>query len=120
MEAFGYRILITIFSSGSTRQYWSLAAVLPGNTNVWLLFYQMIPILGCCVTSRYRSLAAVLPDDTDVDRWFCLQSDKMLSTASEWVMALSMAIIFATFASEFKAIKFEKPKVSVINFNWFI
>ncbi|KAF6018514.1 hypothetical protein EB796_023189 [Bugula neritina] len=41
-------------------------------------------------------------------------SYRLLSTISEWIMALGLAVLFATFASEFKATKVEKPRISII------
>jgi len=39
---------------------------------------------------------------------------RLLSTVSEWVMALALAVVFASFASEFRATKIEKPRISIV------
>lgn len=42
---------------------------------------------------------------------FLLQNFRLLSTISEWIMALALAILFATFSSELRRTKVEKPRV---------
>ncbi|XP_067937733.1 DNA damage-regulated autophagy modulator protein 2-like isoform X2 [Watersipora subatra] len=42
------------------------------------------------------------------------QSYRLWSTTSEWIMAFGLALLFASFAKEFRTIKFEKPRISII------
>ena len=50
-------------------------------------------------------------------RRYLFQSYRLLSLISEWIIALALSAMFATFASEFRATEVKKPEVIIHKLN---
>ena len=94
----------------------------PANRNG--LNFRKYPPLLACRSNSIQNLELPLQEQTKMrDCSFqmflllFLQNHRLLSTISEWIMALALSIVFASFASEFRVTKVRKPEIKIFQLN---